>query len=602
MFYYDARLKRKYINEKKAAYVEKEKARIKKEWAEKGKFPKDEEIKVEPPEDKDVVAVERWPSLRELYDEMRETAALLDAEKFDEGVERLNEAQERLSFSAKNLRSHVRVKAVFSSFYYYLKAIEIKRLVVAGEIAKAEVEFVNLTNCEFFKEQYVGFQLGVFKDFAGLLVKCGYVDAAIPYLEYLRGYCRYVYLAEAATSNDRRKADIVAASLAWDLIYIYERQGKYRNVVEIGEPLWQAHTNGRSAPAANALFDYNVKEMRKHLAIAYWNIDNKATATRIFEDYLKERQSDLKNAPIRNYWSDLFDAEASDWREAADRANRIYNKIAAVESGSLTENVDFEFAFCRANASIKSALYWGDREKAEAALDDLRKLTDDAKLYQVHIARDLCELGAALYSYGCWEDAEYCYRKAWLINAAIFNEPNTLLNWDALLGIAATQQAQGRGAEAEAFLAQGLEPMLNQLIALRSKSLDGREAGAIIVEGVGEWTAEGGERVRKNAETLGESFKGGLAQVVGTVGAELMRQEQRVVEEKRRLNTPEHWIKNCADECCEQKRWGYALLLYKYWQTKGELPGASPLELEGRKATVKARIAECEAKLREETI
>ncbi len=428
------------------------------------------------------------------------------------------------------------------------------------------------------------------------------MNAAIPYLEYLRGYCRYVYLADAATSDDRRKADIVAASLAWDLIYIYERQGKYRNVVEIGEPLWQAYTNGRSAPAANALFDYNVKEMRKHLAIAYWNIDNKATATRVFEDYLKERQNDLKNAAVRNFWSDLFDNEASDWREAAERANRVYDKIAAVESDSLTENVDFEFAFCRASVSIKSALYWGDREKAEAALDDLRALTDDRKLYQVHIARDLCELGAALYSYGCWEDAEYCYRKAWLINAAIFNEPNTLLNWDALLGVAATQQARGRGAEAEAFLAQGWEPMLNQLTALRSKSLDGREVSAVIAEGLGEWAAEGGERVRENAETLGESFEGGLLQLGGMLGAELMRQEQRSVEEKRRLNTPEHWIKNWADECYKKKRWGYALLLYKYWQTKGELPGASSSELESLKATAEARIAECEAKLREETI
>ncbi len=602
LFYYDARLKREYINEKKAAYVEKEKARIKKELAEKGQFPKDEEIKVEPPEDKDVVAVERWSSLRELYDEMRETAALLDAEKFDEGLERLNKAQERLSFSAKNLRTHVRVKAVFSIFYYYLKAIEIRRLVVAGQVTKAEVEFVNLTNSEFFKEQYVGFQLGVFKDFAGLLVKCGYVDAAIPYLEYLRGYCPYVYLADAATSDDRRKADIVAASLAWDLIYIYERQGKYRNVVEIGEPLWQARANGRSAPAANALFDYNVKEMRKHLAIAYWNIDNKATATRIFEDYLKERQNDWKNASIRDFWSDVFNNEASDWREAANRANRVYNKIAAVESGSLTENVDFEFAFCRANASIKSALYWGDREKAEAALDDLRQLADDPKLYQVHIARDLCELGAALYSYGCWEDAEYCYRKAWLINAATFNDPNTLLNWDALLGIAATQQARGRRVEAEAFLAQGLEPMLNQLIALRFKSLDGREASAIIGEKVGEWTSEGGEKVRENAETMGESLEGTFWQYGGALFAVAMKDEQRNVEEKRRLNTPERWIKNWADECYKQKRWGYALLLYKHWQTKGELPGASPSELESVKATAKARIAECETKLREETI
>lgn len=136
------------------------------------------------------------------------------------------------------------------------------------------------------------------------------------------------------------------------------------------------------------------------------------------------------------------------------------------------------------------------------------------------------------------------------------------------------------------------------MIALRSKSLDGGEISA----DVGEWTAERGESVEKNAETMSESLGGTARQLVGTLGAEAVRQEQRSVEEARRVNTPQHWIKNWADECCEQKRWGCALLLYKYWQTKGELPGASPSELENLKTTVEARIAECEAKLREETI
>lgn len=600
VFYYDVKLKRNYVDGKKSEYVARKKAEKKKELEAEGKSPTDEEIDVKFPDDKDVVNVKKWESHNAMKAEIRAIAELLDAGKFDEGRKRLDEAQERASYSSLNLRQDPGVKAGFAAYYYYLKMEEIKRALLAGDVAQAEAEFVNLTNSEFFKTQYVDFQFGVYKDFAGLLVKCGRVEESIKYLEYCREYCSYVYYSDRATSQDRRAADRVAASLAWDLIYIYERLGNYEKVVEVGEPLWNAHLQGRSAPARDALFNYDVGEMRKHLAIAYWNVGKKATANEIFEAYLEDRKRKMRTANLSGVWGDPFRYAANGWQDAAARARRMLEAAEAREIETTTSEVEFEFALCRAVARAKSALYWGKRDEAKAALDETRLLLNEEAAFQAHVSQTLSELAAALYAYGCWEDAEFCYRKTWIINAVCFNDPNSMANLDAFLGIVASLHAQGRPSEASELMNAGLEPLLNKFVATRAKTLENRLAASKFFQKTGELSVEAAMNAEiETDEDLEGAFSWGVLGGFMYWGAV---QEQRNIEEAARKNTPEHLLMELADECFERKSWARALLLYRYLEAKGGVPGETVDETASLRAKVEARIVECETKLKEETI